>query len=143
VAPDNREQSIGDAVTEISERASLLVREEIELAKAEISEKLSRLIKGVIIGTAAGVFVIAALLLVLHGLSWLGAIELFDGDVYWGYFLVAGVLFVLGGLAGWIAAKAVRSSSPPKPEMAIEEAKKIRETVAAEAQADTAPAGQA
>ncbi|MDQ6750894.1 MAG: phage holin family protein [Actinomycetota bacterium] len=133
--PDSPQQSISDAVTEISERASLLVREEIELAKAEITEKLSRLVKGLVVGAAAGIFVVTALLFVLHGFAWLGAVELFDGNqIYWGFFLVAGLLFVFGGIAGWLAAKALRSSSSPKPEMAIDEAKRIRDTVTSQAQ---------
>ncbi|MCW2990799.1 MAG: hypothetical protein JWM73_1393, partial [Solirubrobacterales bacterium] len=35
----NSAKAIAEAVNEISERASLLVREEIELAKAEVSSK--------------------------------------------------------------------------------------------------------
>lgn len=133
--PDSPQQSISDAVTEISERASLLVREEIELAKAEITEKLSRLVKGLVVGAAAGIFVVTALLFVLHGFAWLGAVELFgSSEIYWGFFLVAGLLFVFGGVAGWLAAKALRSSSSPKPEMAIDEAKRIRDTVTSKAQ---------
>jgi hypothetical protein len=135
LAPDNPQQSIGDAVAEISERAALLVREEIELAKAEVTEKLSRLIKGVVIASAAGVFIITGLLFVLHAFAWLGAVELFNGnEIYWGFFLVAAFLFILGGVAGWLAAKALRSSKPPTPEMAIDEARRIRDTVTAGAQ---------
>lgn len=140
MARDSPQQSISDAVTEISERASLLVREEIELAKAEVSQKLSSLLKGVVVGTAAGIFVVTGLLFVLHGFAWLGAVELFNrNQIYWGFFLVAGLLFVLGGAVGWIAAKALRSSSSPKPEMAIDEAKRIRDSVTAEAQVGREP----
>ena len=39
------------------------------------------------------------------------------------------ILVVLGLLAGLIAAKAVKKGSPPVPSMAIEEARKIRESV--------------
>ncbi len=140
MAPDSPQQSISDAVTEISERASLLVREEIELAKAEVTEKLSRLVKAVVVGVAAGIFVVTGLLFLLHGFAWLGAVELFNGsEIYWGFFLVAGLLFVLGGIGGWLAAKAVRSSSSPKPAMAIDEAKRIRDTVQAGAQVRPGP----
>jgi len=143
LAPDSPQQSISDAVTEISERASLLVREEIELAKAEVTEKLSRLVKAVVVGVAAGIFVVTGLLFLLHGFAWLGAVELFNGsEIYWGFFLVAGLLFVLGGVGGWLAAKAVRSSSSPKPAMAIDEAKRIRDTVQAGAQVRPGPEGR-
>jgi hypothetical protein len=42
---------------------------------------------------------------------------------------MAVILLLLGALAGLLAAKAVKKGSPPVPKMAIEEAKKIRETV--------------
>ena len=130
MAADPEQQSIGAAVAEISDRATLLIREEIELAKAEVSQKINTLIRGLIIGTAAGIFVVTGLLFILHGFAWLSWYELFSGsEFFWGFFLVAAVLLVLGGVAGWLAAKAVKSSSPPKPEMAIDEARKIRETV--------------
>jgi hypothetical protein len=130
LAPDNPQQTISDAVTEISERASLLVREE-----TEVTQKLNRLVKALVVGSAAGIFVVTALLFLLHGFSWLGAVELFGtNEIYWGFFLVAGLLLVLGAIAGWMAAKSLRTSSPPKPAMAIDEAKRIRDTVTGQAQ---------
>jgi hypothetical protein len=127
----NEPQNLAQAVAEVSERASLLIREEIELAKAEVTEKITKLIKGAVVGTAAGVFVVTALLFGLHGLAWLAGIELFpNNEIYWGYFAVAAALLALGVLAGWLAARAVRAGAPPTPAMAVEEAKKIRDAVA-------------
>jgi uncharacterized membrane protein YqjE len=108
----------------------MLVREEIELAKAELTEKISKLVKGALVGIAAGVFVVIGLLFLLHGLAWLAWFELFPNDqFFWGFFVVAGALFLLGALAGLLAARAFRSGAPPTPEMAIDEAKLIRHTV--------------
>jgi tetrahydromethanopterin S-methyltransferase subunit G len=133
LAADNGQpqaQSIAAAVQEISDRSTRIIREEIELAKAEVQQKVNRLIRGAVIGTAAGIFIGTALLFVLHGAAWLAWFELFGpGEYFWGFFVVAGILFVLGGLAGWLAAKLFRSGSPPTPDMAIDEAKRIRETV--------------
>jgi hypothetical protein len=42
---------------------------------------------------------------------------------------VAFVLLVLGTIAGFVASRFFKSGSPPKPDMAIEEAQRIRETV--------------
>ena len=39
--PDDASKSLGDIVADVSEKASLLVRQEIELAKAEVSDKVS------------------------------------------------------------------------------------------------------
>jgi hypothetical protein len=119
-------------VAEISERASTLIREEIELAKAEINQKINQLIKGVVIGVAAGIFIVSALLFALHGFAWLLGEKAFDGDIFWGFFVVAGALLVLGAFAGYLGWRWLRRGAPPKPEMAIEEAKRIRETVAGE-----------
>jgi uncharacterized membrane protein len=128
--PPNNSQNIAQAIQEVSDRAQLLVREEIELAKTEISEKISKLVKGAVVGMAAGIFVVAGLFMVLHGFAWLAWYELFSvNDFFWGFFVVAGVLFLLGALAGFMAARAFKAGSPPTPELAIDEAKRIRDTV--------------
>ena len=128
---DNSQASIVAAINEVSDKAQLLVREEIELAKAEVTEKLTKLAKGAAVGLAAGIFVITGLLFLLHGLAWLAywAIPFPTGTYFWGFFVVAGVLFLLGGLAGFLAARWIKGGSSPAPAMAIEEAKLIRETV--------------
>ena len=121
--------TLAQAITDISERASLLVREEIELAKAEISARLTKLITGAVIGIVAGVFILTGLFFLLNSAAW-GAYLIFGGTDYWvGFLMVALALFALGLLAGLIAARAMRRGAPPTPAMAIDEAKKIRETV--------------
>ena len=128
---NNSQANIIAAINEVSDKAQLLVREEIELAKAEVTDKLTTIARGAAIGIAAGVFVIAGLVLFLHGLSWL-AYWLLPVPTYayfWGFFLIAGILFVLGGIAGYLASRWLKSVQSPAPEMAIEEAKLIRETV--------------
>ena len=135
---DGSQVSIAAAIQEVSDRAQILVREEIELAKAEVTQKISKLAKGAVVAAAAGAFVIAALVLILHGLSWLVWDLAFHGtNYYWGFLIVAGALLLLGGLAGFLAARAFKSGAPPKPEMAIEEAKRIRETVTSSKPAET------
>ena len=126
-------QNIAAAIAEVSERATLLVHEEIELAKAEVSEKATKLIKGAVVGIAAGVFFLMAVIFALVGCAWLLYYYLPGGDFtyFWGFFAMAAILVVLGVLAGLIAARAVKRSSPPVPSMAIEEARKIREAVSA------------
>jgi uncharacterized membrane protein YqjE len=124
-------QNIATAITDVSERATLLVREEIELAKAEVTEKATKLIKGAIVGIAAGVFIATALVFALVGCAWLLYYYLPGSEFtyFWGFFAMAVILLLLGALAGLLAAKAVKRGSPPVPNMAIEEARKIRETV--------------
>ena len=131
---NDQPQNIAVAIAEVSERATQLVREEIELAKAEVAEKTSRLIRGAVVGTVAGVFVLMALIFALVGCAWLLYYYLPGNDFtyFWGFFALAAGLLLLGILAGLIAAKAVKKGAPPLPNMAIEEARKIRETVSGE-----------
>ncbi len=140
--PEGQPQNIATAIAEVSERATLLVREEIELAKAEVSEKATKLIKGTVVAVAAGVFFLMALIFVLVGCAWLLYYYLPGNNFtyFWGFFAMAVILVVLGVLAGAIAARAVKRSSPPVPSMAIEEARKIRDAVSASPPApDSAP----
>jgi hypothetical protein len=130
--PQGQPDSVAAAVTEVSERVSLLVREEIELAKAEVTAKVTKLVKGAVVGIAAGIFLVTALLFALHGFAWLLYYELPIGNsftYFWGFFVLAAILVVLGGLAGFIAARLIKRASPPTPRMAIDEAKLIRETM--------------
>jgi len=131
--PPADERSLADLVVDVSEHASTLVREEIELAKAEVSAKVSKLGRGAAVGVAAGTFAFLALILILHGIAWLLGEELFDGNIWAGYFVTAGIFLLLAALAGFIAYRAVKAGSPPVPEQAIEEAKLTKEMLEKEA----------
>jgi uncharacterized membrane protein YqjE len=120
MATENQTSDLGQAIQDVSERASLLVREEIELAKTEVTEKVSKLLKGAVVGIVAGVFALFGLIYLLNGIAWL-IWELLEGDVsgpWLGFVIVAGVLFLLGALAGLLAYRFVKRGSPPTPQMA-------------------------
>jgi uncharacterized membrane protein YqjE len=120
------EKGLGEIVAEVSEKASLLVRQEIELAKAEVTQKVSKLTKGAAVGAAAGVFLIFGITMLFHTLAWL-LNDLFDWNAIWiGFAIVTGVLFVLAALAGLFALRLFKKGAPPTPDLAIEEAKKTR-----------------
>jgi len=118
--------TVGELVFEVSDRASVLVREEIELAKTEVTEKVNRLLRGSVVGLVAGVFVLLALVMVMHGVAWLLNDLFFEND-FWAGFLIeaAGFLLIAGG-AGFYAYRAFKRGAPPTPDMAIEEAKEIK-----------------
>ncbi len=123
--------TIASAIREITEKTQLLVKEEIELARAEIEVKAKALGKGAAIGAAAGVFVLAALLMILHGLAWLAwyLLPVNDNSQFWGFFFVAAVLLLLAVVAGLLARRFLKKGSPPTPQMAIDEGKRIQATV--------------
>ena len=123
---DPRDKTIGELVLDVSEQTSRLVRDEIDLAKAEISEKVNQLVRGSGVAIAAGVFAFFALILFMHALAWfLGDVLL--GDNIWLGYLVAGLIFVaIGAGAGYYAYRSFQKASPPIPNQAIEEAKLTR-----------------
>ena len=123
--PGSAEKSLGEIVGEVSEKASLLVREEIELAKAEVSQKVSRIAKG------AGYFIGAAVLLffmVFALIEFLGfGISDWSGLKLWVSFaIVTAGMIVLAGVLALLGIRSVKRGTPPVPELAIEEAKKTR-----------------
>jgi len=131
MSEDQSTSELGRAIQEVSERASLLVREEIELAKAEMTEKVTKLLKGAAVGIVAGIFAVFALIYLVHSLSW-GIFALLSDDinfVWVGYLISGGLLLLLGGLAGFLAARFIKGGVPPTPAMAIEEGKLIKETI--------------
>jgi len=123
---DSADKSLGDIVADVSQKASLLVREEIELAKAEVTDKLSKLGKGAAVAAAAGVFMIFGITMFFHFLS-LFLNDLFDWNTGWpGYGIVTLLLFLLAAIAGLVAFRFFKRGAPPTPAMAIEEAKRTR-----------------
>jgi uncharacterized BrkB/YihY/UPF0761 family membrane protein len=118
------------AVSEVSERVSVLVRDEIALAKAEVGQKVASLGKGAVAVILGAVFMVFALIFGIEALAW-GLNDIFvsgAGNLWIGFTIVFGVLVVLGLLAFLFAWRKLRVGAPT-PKMAIDEAKLIRETV--------------
>ena len=116
--------SLGEIVNRISVNASLLVREEIELAKAEMELKMKRLVRGAAVGITAGFFALLGLIFAFHSLAW-GLNDWFE-QVWLGFLITTILLFLLAALAGFIAYRSVQAGAPPTPDLAIEEAKRTR-----------------
>jgi cobalamin biosynthesis protein CobD/CbiB len=124
--PETDRKSVSELVFDVSERASTLIREEIELAKAEVSEKVSKILRGSAVGLAAGTFAFLALILAMHGVAWLLNDLLFDGEAWPGYFVEAALFLLIAAGAGLFAYRSLQAGAPPVPEQAIEEAKRTR-----------------
>ena len=119
------DKQLGAIVADVTQKAQLLVREEIELAKAEIQVKTSRIVKGAVAFAAAAFFGLMALVFLLHTLSW-GISQWFD-DVAWvGYAGTSILLLVITGIAALLGVRMMKKGAPPVPELAIEEAQKTR-----------------
>src|SRR5918996_4588669 len=103
---DQTPSELGQAIQEVTEKAQLIVREEIELAKAEVTEKVTKLLKGAVVGIAAGIFLVFGLIYLLHAFSWLIWDLIGDSSNFWiGFGIVALLLFLLGAVAGFLAAR--------------------------------------
>ena len=118
---------IGEIVNRISLNASVLVREEIELAKAEMEMKVKKLVRGAAVAAAAGFFGFLGLIFAFNTLAW--SLNDFFDQVWLGFLITTGLLMLLAGLAGFIAYRSFQAGAPPTPDMAIEEAKKTREAL--------------
>jgi hypothetical protein len=124
----DEQRSVGELIVEVSEKTTLLVREEIELAKAEISEKVNQLVRGSVVGIAAGVFLLLFLAMIMHSFAWLLNDLFFENEVWLGFLVEALMWLAMAGIAGYVAYRSFQKGAPPVPEMAIEEAKLARET---------------
>ena len=125
------QENFAGAVTEVSDRVTVLIREEVELAKAEVTQKVSSLARGTVAVLLGAVFGVFALIFLLETAAWgLNAI-LIDGagDLWIGFAIVFGVLAVLTIVVFLFAWRKLRVG-PPTPQMAIDEAKRIKDTVA-------------
>ncbi len=123
-------ENIAAALTEVSERMSVLVREEIELAKVEVTQKVSNLGRGAAAVAVGAVFGIFAVIFLLLTIAWvIDAIVVSGaGDIWVGFAIVLAVLAVATGGAFMFAWRKLKVGAPT-PKLAIEEAKKIRATV--------------
>lgn len=120
----------GAALAQVTELTQRIVQQEIELAKAEVSEKVTKLAKGAAVGVAAGVFVVFGAIYLFEGAAWLIWQQTGTDNSFWlGFAIVAVFLFLLAGLAGFLAYRFIKGGSPPVPRMAIDEAQKVRQTI--------------
>jgi hypothetical protein len=119
---------LGPAAKQVAERASALVRLELELAAIELKRKAGALGAGVALGGGAAVFgvftagfafatVAAALATFLA--TWLALL------------IVTAFLLLVAAVLGALAVRSIRRGTPPVPEQAIREAKLTTEAIKA------------
>jgi uncharacterized membrane protein YqjE len=118
---DPREQSIGELVKQLAAETSMLVRQEIDLAKAEMAEKAKVAGKGAGMLGAAGVVALLALgaltaCLIALLATWIDHVWLAALIVTVVYAAIAGVLALRGR-------DEMREAAPPAPEQTIESVK--------------------
>lgn len=121
---DLRDQSIGDLLKQLSQETATLVKQEMALARAELTEKGKRAGLGIGMFSAAG-------LLAFLGLSTLIATAVLVLALVlppWAAALIVAVLLFAGaGVAALVGKKEVEQATPPAPERTIAS---VREDVA-------------
>jgi uncharacterized membrane protein YqjE len=126
--PGSGDKSLGEIVADVTQKVQLLVREEIELAKAEVTNKAKKLGTGIGMASAALVTLLFFSIFLFFGLAYL-LNDLFnwEEDAVWAGFLVVAAFFLLLTIAlVLVGVRLIKKGSPPAPEMAIEEAKATR-----------------
>jgi uncharacterized membrane protein YqjE len=124
--PGSADKSLGEIVSDVTAKLQLLIREEIELAKAEITTKGKKLGTGVAMASAAlvtllffSIFFFIAIAQLLNDLFW-------DDFPWAGYGVVAAFFLLLTIGLLLFGRRLIKKGTPPAPEMAIEEAKATR-----------------
>ena len=120
VQDDLRDRPVGELLKELSNQTTTLVRQELELAKAEMAEK------GKQAGIGAGMFGGAGLLGVfaLAALTTCVIAALATGmDVWLAALIVAVVYAGVAAVLALLAKQKTREVTPPAPEQAIESTK--------------------
>jgi hypothetical protein len=135
-AENGKPENIATAVNEVSERVTVIIREEIELAKAEVGRKVSSLAKGAVAIAAGAVFGVFAVVFLFLTIAWvLDAILISGaGSIWVGFLIVFGALLIATVGAFLFAWRKLKVGAPT-PDMAIDEAKKLRAAVAAKPEA--------
>jgi protein-S-isoprenylcysteine O-methyltransferase Ste14 len=128
MANGNADKQLGEIVGDVTSKATLLVKEEIELAKVEITTKVKRLGVGAGLIAVAGVFMVFFLIFFLHMLA-IGFADWFSLRPWVGYGMVCILLLLFAGILAFVAMRLFKKGSPPVPTMAIDEAKKTRAAI--------------
>jgi uncharacterized small protein (DUF1192 family) len=124
--PGEQTDSLAAAVTEVSEKLGVLVRQEIELAKAEMSQKLSSYARGAAAVAIGAVLGVLALIYVFLTIAW--GVNQATSSLWIGFAAVMVVLVAITLGAFLFAWRKLRVGAPT-PKLAIDEAKKITATV--------------
>jgi Putative Actinobacterial Holin-X, holin superfamily III len=119
-------RGLGAAAKLVSERASSIVRLELQLAAAEVKKKVVALGLGIALLVAAALFGLFAL---AFALATVAAALATIVSTWLALLIVTGGLFLLVGLFALLGLRSVRKGTPPVPTQAIAEAKLTTEAL--------------
>ena len=117
---------LGGLAKKVAERASALVRLELELAALELKRKVTALGVGIGLAVGAAIFGVFALGFMFATIA--AALATFL-STWLALLIVTLGLFVLAGILGLLGMKKIQKGTPPVPEQAIREAKLTTEAL--------------
>lgn len=115
--PQTETKSIGELLNDLGRESSTLIRQEIQLAKTELTEK------AVAAGKGAAFFIVAGVLAFFAVQIFLAAAVLGLALVLpaWGAALVVGgILLLLAGIVALIAVSSVKKAESPMPQQTVQ-----------------------
>jgi uncharacterized membrane protein YqjE len=123
---ERESHGLGSAAKQFAERASTLVRLELELAALELKRKVGYLAKGIVFGLLAAVLLLFGL---GFGLATIAAAIATTVSTWLALLIVTGGLVLVAGLLGTLALRSLKKGTPPVPEQALREAKLTTEAL--------------
>jgi hypothetical protein len=123
----SRQESIPGLLKDIRDQTTLLMRQEVALARTEVSEKISKIAKNSVYLAAGALLSLAALVVLLQGLSWLVELWLentrLDRHSTWLAFCIVGlVAATIGAITARKGARTIKRENLV-PEKTIESLK--------------------
>lgn len=117
---------LGAAVKEVAERASSIVRLELELAAIELKRKVISLGLGIVFALGAAIML---LFVVGFAFATIAAALATALSTWLALLITTGILFVFTLALGALGVAKIKKGSPPVPEHAIREAKLTTEAL--------------
>jgi hypothetical protein len=124
-SPDPANASVGELVSHVAQDLSTLMRQELDLAKAEVKQEVTKTAKGAgMLGGAgfAGYMVVLFASIAL----WWGLANLMDQG--WAALVVTGVWAVIAAVL-FVVGRARLKQVNPKPEQTVETVKELPDTI--------------
>jgi uncharacterized membrane protein YqjE len=117
---------IQELVARLTDELRTLIRLEIQLVQAEMTDKAKSAARAVIYGVIAGVFAFFAIFGLLIALIW-GLGEFMP--IWLGAAIVTLFFLALAGLVGLLAVRRAKRATPPFPDEALETVKTMPEEI--------------
>jgi len=124
-SPESAERTIGQLVADATHDVSTIVRNEIALAKAEITTEAKTAGKGAAMFGAAAFVGLLGLIFLFHTIANVIAIWL---PVWAGYLITTALLFLLAGILALVGRRSMKAMKG-KPERTIKNAQETIETL--------------